>query len=213
MWIKAAEACPLFSVWRCIEQGSIPSGTLITSLCTPFDQGRNRTVVKGSALYREWSAIWDSVPGLCYIKWKKTDRWYSLAVLHMCKQVCCSVHMHMYVCTGGWWHLNWWEWARGNTWSGISGMVSKTVNMVSRCLGPFNWLRSGHCDEPFSLQQLPVCKQSLDSSPPSDNTNKLMLCWKVEVCVCIEETTCVIWKLPLLSLNSMGFLSNAWVAL
>ena len=30
--------------------------------------------------------------------------------------------------TGGWWHLNWAECVRSNDWSGISGMVSNTLN-------------------------------------------------------------------------------------
>ena len=55
--------------------------------------------------------------------------------------------------TGGWCHLNQGGQARGNDWSGISGMVSNTpntwfpwfpgVSMVSRCLMPFHVRRSG----------------------------------------------------------------------
>ena len=37
---------------------------------------------------------------------------------------------------GGWWHLNWGGWARGNDWSGISGMVSNTSNTWKPCV-PF----------------------------------------------------------------------------
>ena len=45
--------------------------------------------------------------------------------------------------TGGWWHLNWGGQARGNGWSGISGM-------------PFHLQPSSHHYEPSSPQQPPV---------------------------------------------------------
>jgi hypothetical protein len=58
--------------------------------------------------------------------------------------------------TGGWWHLNWGGWSRGNGWSGINEMVSNT------------WFP---CYEPPSLQQPPlvyrvclVCVHSLMSA-------------------------------------------------
>ena len=35
--------------------------------------------------------------------------------------------------TGGWWHLNWGEWARGNGWRGIGGKVSNTSNTWFPC--------------------------------------------------------------------------------
>ena len=41
--------------------------------------------------------------------------------LFVCRDKCVQV-------TGGWWHLNWGGRARGNGWSGISGMVLNTSN-------------------------------------------------------------------------------------
>ena len=69
-------------------------------------------------------------------------------------------HTTLYISQGGRWHLNWGGRARGNDWSGISGMVSNTsstlVSMVSRYLMPFHSLRSGRYYEPSSPHQPPL---------------------------------------------------------
>ena len=70
--------------------------------------------------------------------------------------------------TGGWWHLHWGGQARGNGWSGISGMVSNTSNMVSMCLMPFHLLR-------FSLQQTPVSDVVLMSLAVIIHTNAFQI--------------------------------------
>ena len=57
--------------------------------------------------------------------------------------------------TGGWWHLNWGEGARGNGWSGIGGMVSNKNKHGFYVLYAIPFASSHYC-ESSSPQQPPL---------------------------------------------------------